>query len=98
MKLTEYSTSDLPIMSDEHFWIINLSKYNSPTAKVIRYNGDLLKDSYHKNHSHLMIGNNKFTRAERLPQGINIKKTVVTSLPSAFWQKSLLERYINHIQ
>ena len=61
MKLTQFSQSDLPIITDEHFWIIN-------------------------------------TRAERLPKGITIKRTVVSVLPSAFWQESLLEKYLNKIQ
>jgi hypothetical protein len=96
--LTQYSTSDLPILTDEHFWIINLPKYNDPTALVLRYQGDLLKDSLKENHSHLSMGHNYFTRAERLPKGIVIQKTLVTALPTAFWQESLINRYLNKIQ
>ena len=99
MKLTEYSIPELPIVTDEHFWIINLgNKFNDPTAKVIRYEGDLLKDSFIKNHSHLKIGNNYFIAAERLPKGITIKKVLVSVLPSAFWQETLLEKYLDKIQ
>ena len=98
MKLTQFSKSDLPIITDEHFWIINLPEYNYPTALVLRYDGDLLKDSFKKNHSHLSIGHNYFTRAERLPKGITVKRTVVSASPSAFWQESLLEKYLKQIQ
>ena len=94
MKLTQFSQSDLPIITDEHFWIINLPKYNDPTALVLRYDGNLLKDSFKENHSHLSMGHNYFTRAERLPKGIIIKRTVVSVLPSAFWQETLLEKYL----
>ena len=98
MKLTQFSQSDLPIITDEHFWIINLPKYNAPTALVLRYDGNLLKDSFKENHSHLSMGHNYFTRAERLPKGITIKRTVVSVLPSAFWQETLLEKYLKKIQ
>lgn len=98
MKLTEYSKSELPIMTDDHFWIINLTKYNEPTALVVRYDGDLLKDSFRENHSHLKIGNNVFTRAERIPKGILIKKTFVSAMPSAFINETLLEKYLQKIQ
>lgn len=98
MKLTQFSKSDLPIVTDEHFWIINLTKFNDPTCLVIRYDGDLLKDSFKENHSHLSIGNNYFTRTERLPKGITIKRTLVSISPSAFWQESLLEKYLQKIQ
>ena len=102
--LTKYSLSEMPIITDDHFWIIKIPKANPFIwTKIIRYNGDLLKDTLRKklpefeHYSNTYeIGNFHFYEAEKLPKGLIIKKTFVSEhMPSAFIFDSLTSRYLS---
>jgi hypothetical protein len=101
--LTVYSSSEMPIITDDHFWIINIPKANPFIwTKIIRYNGDLLKDTLRKKNPEFehynntyQIGNFYFQEAEKLPKGLLIKKAFVSEhMPSTFIFDSLTTRHL----
>lgn len=107
-KLTEFSLSEMPIITDNHFWLIKIPKANPFIwTKIIRYDGDLLKDTLRKKlpefehyENTYEIGNFHFHEAEKLPKGLIIKKSFISEhMSSAFIFDSLsykyLERHLN---
>lgn len=106
-KLKEFSLSEMPVTTDEHFWIIKVPKgYVSIWTKIIRYEGDLLVDAFQKKHADFDHYDNKyriknfvFYQAERIPKGLVIKKSFCSDLrPYAFPSFSLNQKYLkNHL-
>ena len=106
-KLKEFQLSEMPIITDDHFWIIKVPKgCVSIWTKIIRYEGDLLVDALQKKHTDFEHYENKykiggfiFYQAERIPKGLLVKKSFCSDIiPSAFLSFSLNEKYLkNHL-
>jgi hypothetical protein len=102
-KLTEFSLSEMPVTTDDNFWLIKIPKQNPFIwTKIIRYEGDLLADTLRKKHLEFehydnvyQLGNFHFYQAEKLPKGLSIKKSFVSEhSPSAFIFDSLISKYL----
>jgi hypothetical protein len=106
-KLKEFSLSEMPVTTDEHFWIVKIPKSNPFIwTKIIRYQGDLLLDSLQKKHPDFQhydntykIGSFCFYEAEKIPKGLVLKKAFYSGhSSSAFPSFSLNEKYLkNHL-
>lgn len=95
---TFFNEKDCPITTDEHFWILRLpSSFGESNGLVIRYEGDLEADSYMLNCSHRKIAHTIFHECERLPKGLQIKRTYASTLPSAFIGETLTEKFLDKI-
>ncbi len=103
MKTIKFFTqSEMPIVTDEHFWLIDMPPFNSST-RVIRYEGDLLKDTLKKKHPEFehypnvyKYKDDYFYYGDRIPSGKLIKTAnIFGHRPVTIVNYSIGYKYLN---